>query len=94
MLPNLPSARLTLDPEGRVVGANDTAQLVLDHSLEQLRGRAATEVGVPCRDGPEDEALVVIDGYHGFMARPTDLGDVAARAFGTEADPDPTAVAV
>ncbi|MGO4387285.1 aminotransferase class V-fold PLP-dependent enzyme [Microvirga sp. 2YAF29] len=26
-------------------------------------------------------AMVVIDGYHGFMARPTDLGPVAERAF-------------
>lgn len=28
-----------------------------------------------------DKAMVVIDGYHGFMARPTDLGSVADRAF-------------
>ncbi|MFX6258361.1 hypothetical protein ABTF80_20115, partial [Acinetobacter baumannii] len=27
------------------------------------------------------ETLVVIDGYHGFMARPTDLSDVADRVF-------------
>jgi selenocysteine lyase/cysteine desulfurase len=26
-------------------------------------------------------AMVVIDGYHGFMARPTDLGPIAERAF-------------
>ena len=30
---------------------------------------------------PDDEALVVIDGYHGFMAVPTDLGAVERRAF-------------
>jgi kynureninase len=30
---------------------------------------------------PDDEAFVVIDGYHGFMARPTDLSKVAARVF-------------
>lgn len=29
----------------------------------------------------EPETLVVIDGYHGFMAVPTDLSAVAARAF-------------
>ncbi len=29
------------------------------------------------------EAVLVIDGYHGFMARPVDLGPVAARAFYT-----------
>lgn len=27
------------------------------------------------------ETLIVIDGYHGFMARPTDLSDVASRVF-------------
>ncbi len=28
-----------------------------------------------------DQAMLVIDGYHGFMARPTDLGSIAERAF-------------
>ena len=30
---------------------------------------------------PDDGSLVVIDGYHGFMAVPTDLGPVEGRAF-------------
>jgi kynureninase len=30
---------------------------------------------------PDDETFVVIDGYHGFMAVPTDLGRIADRAF-------------
>jgi selenocysteine lyase/cysteine desulfurase len=30
---------------------------------------------------PDDEALVVIDGYHGFMAVPTDLAAIERRAF-------------
>lgn len=30
---------------------------------------------------PEREALVVIDGYHGFLARPTDLSAIEDRAF-------------
>jgi selenocysteine lyase/cysteine desulfurase len=30
---------------------------------------------------PAPETLVVIDGYHGFMAVPTDLASLAARAF-------------
>ncbi len=30
---------------------------------------------------PDADTLVVIDGYHGFMALPTDLSRVAARAF-------------
>ncbi len=28
-----------------------------------------------------DRAVIVVDGYHGFMALPTDLGDIADRAF-------------
>ena len=28
-----------------------------------------------------DDTLVVIDGYHGFMAKPTDLSEIAHRAF-------------
>ncbi len=31
----------------------------------------------------DDATLVVIDGYHGFMAAPTDLSAIAARAFYT-----------
>ncbi|HUP92991.1 MAG TPA: aminotransferase class V-fold PLP-dependent enzyme [Solimonas sp.] len=30
---------------------------------------------------PDSRTLVVIDGYHGFMAMPTDLSRIAARAF-------------
>jgi kynureninase len=30
---------------------------------------------------PDSETFIVIDGYHGFMARPTDLSKVAARVF-------------
>jgi kynureninase len=30
---------------------------------------------------PDDDALVVIDGYHGFMAVPTDLAAIEGRAF-------------
>jgi kynureninase len=30
---------------------------------------------------PESEAFIVVDGYHGYMARPTDLSKVVARAF-------------
>ena len=30
---------------------------------------------------PSRDTLVAIDGYHGFMARPTDLSDIADRAF-------------
>ena len=30
---------------------------------------------------PNDDSLVVIDGYHGFLARPTDLSPIQDRAF-------------
>jgi len=30
---------------------------------------------------PDPETLIVIDGYHGYMALPTDLSGIAARAF-------------
>jgi kynureninase len=30
---------------------------------------------------PDGETFIVIDGYHGFMARPTDLSKVAGRVF-------------
>ena len=30
---------------------------------------------------PSSDTFVVIDGYHGFMARPTDLSSIAGRAF-------------
>lgn len=30
---------------------------------------------------PDDETFVVIDGYHGFLARPTDLSRLAGRVF-------------
>ena len=30
---------------------------------------------------PSADTLVVVDGYHGFMARPTDLSAVAERIF-------------
>lgn len=32
-------------------------------------------------NGLPDSATVIIDGYHGFMARPLDLGSIADRAF-------------
>ncbi len=32
-------------------------------------------------EAAHDSAMVVIDGYHGFMARATDLGSIADRAF-------------
>ncbi|NIA67517.1 aminotransferase class V-fold PLP-dependent enzyme [Pelagibius litoralis] len=33
------------------------------------------------RSLPDDETFIVVDGYHGFLARPTDLGPVEGRIF-------------
>jgi selenocysteine lyase/cysteine desulfurase len=41
--------------------------------LEDLAGLVAAV--------PEAETLIVIDGYHGFMAKPTDLSTIEDRAF-------------
>lgn len=44
-------------------------------------GYAIEDLARIVRAVPLAETLVVIDGYHGFMARPTDLSAVAGRAF-------------
>lgn len=44
-------------------------------------GFAVDDPSVIVRAVPETEAFVVLDGYHAFMARPTDLSTVADRAF-------------
>lgn len=43
-------------------------------------GFAVKDLSRLCRAAPP-ETLVVIDGYHGFMALPTDLGPIEGRAF-------------
>ncbi len=40
-------------------------------------------VEVVARDGARDGALVVVDGYHGYMALPTDLSAIEGRTFYT-----------
>ncbi|HEV7687557.1 MAG TPA: aminotransferase, partial [Acidimicrobiia bacterium] len=44
-------------------------------------GYVVPDLGVLVAAVPDPEALVVIDGYHGFMALPTDLAAVEERAF-------------
>jgi kynureninase len=39
------------------------------------------DLAAVCAAVPDDDTFVVIDGYHGFMALPTDLSAVAGRAF-------------
>lgn len=44
-------------------------------------GYALPDPAAVVRAVPEPDTFVVLDGYHGFMALPTDLGAVADRAF-------------
>ncbi len=44
-------------------------------------GALAGDLGCIVAAVPDPATLVVIDGYHGFMALPTDLAPVATRAF-------------
>ena len=44
-------------------------------------GYRLEDLGAVVAAVPDPQTLVVIDGYHGFMAVPTDLAAVAARAF-------------
>lgn len=43
-------------------------------------GYAVPDVAALVAAVPERESLVVVDGYHGFLALPTDLGAIAGRA--------------
>lgn len=44
-------------------------------------GFAVQDLDALVKAVPDPSTLVVVDGYHGFMALPTDLSRVAARAF-------------
>jgi selenocysteine lyase/cysteine desulfurase len=44
-------------------------------------GAACGDVATIAQSVPSADTFIAIDGYHGFMALPTDLADVAARIF-------------
>ena len=44
-------------------------------------GYAITDLDRIVGSVPNDDSLIVIDGYHGFLARPTDLSAIQDRAF-------------
>jgi selenocysteine lyase/cysteine desulfurase len=44
-------------------------------------GYALPDLAAIVRAVPERETVVVIDGYHGFLALPTDFGPISERAF-------------
>ncbi|MGH8886830.1 MAG: aminotransferase class V-fold PLP-dependent enzyme [Egibacteraceae bacterium] len=55
--------------------------LVLFSQVHFNSGFVVTDLEALVAAVPADETFVVIDGYHGFMARPTDLAPIAGRAF-------------
>jgi kynureninase len=44
-------------------------------------GYALPDLGAIVRAVPERDTVIVIDGYHGFLALPTDFGPISGRAF-------------
>jgi selenocysteine lyase/cysteine desulfurase len=44
-------------------------------------GYALPDLGTIVRAVPQRDTLIVIDGYHGFLALPTDFGPISGRAF-------------
>jgi selenocysteine lyase/cysteine desulfurase len=46
-------------------------------------GHVVADLGAVCAAVPERETVIAIDGYHGFLAVPTDLPPIAGRVFYT-----------
>jgi kynureninase len=44
-------------------------------------GYALPDLGAIVRVVPERETVIVVDGYHGFLALPSDFGPISGRAF-------------
>lgn len=69
--------------EHRFAGAAKTGRhdLVYFSQVFFDSGLAVGDLAAIVRSIPGREKVIAIDGYHGFMAVPTDLGAIAARAF-------------
>jgi selenocysteine lyase/cysteine desulfurase len=78
--------RIPVEPVGDFTGRFAAAAQAGDFDLiffSQVffnSGFALTDLDALVAELPEDP-MVVIDGYHGFLARPTDLSGLASRAF-------------
>ncbi|MGA7272656.1 MAG: aminotransferase class V-fold PLP-dependent enzyme [Acidimicrobiia bacterium] len=64
----------------RFLAAQDDQELILFSHVHFNSGYVTPNLS-EIVDRLDPAATVVIDGYHGFMALPTDLGSVASRAF-------------
>jgi selenocysteine lyase/cysteine desulfurase len=71
----------TLPMRLQEAAAKDGYDLVFVSQVFYASGATSGSIEDLAAAVPDDETFVVIDGYHGFMARPTDLSKVAARIF-------------
>lgn len=78
-IPAEPFADFT--PRFRKAAAEGGRDLIYLSQVFYNSGYAVPDLADIVAAVPEPEALVVIDGYHGFLARPTDLSAIAQRAF-------------
>jgi len=65
----------------KAVGEMEDADLVFISHVFFNSGYAVKPLSEIVRAVKDDNTLVVIDGYHGFMATPMDMGPMADRAF-------------
>ncbi|WP_334015638.1 aminotransferase class V-fold PLP-dependent enzyme [Alteromonas sp. S167] len=61
--------------------AQHNPELVFFSQVFFNSGYVVSDVNDIVNSVTNDDTLVVIDGYHGFMAKPTDLSEIAHRAF-------------
>lgn len=71
----------TLPERLREAAARGGHRLVFVSQILFNSGGSAGDLAALARAIPDAETLLVIDGYHGFMALPTDLSAIADRAF-------------
>jgi len=71
----------TLPTRFQEAAAKGGYDLVFVSQVFYASGATSGSIGDLADAVPDDGTFVVIDGYHGFMARPTDLSMVAARVF-------------
>ena len=62
------------------IAENDPELVFFSHVLFNS-GYVVDDVDAIVNSITNDNTLVVVDGYHGFMAKPTDLANIAHRAF-------------
>lgn len=77
----MPSEPLESFPARFAAAARQGHDLVFVSQVFFNSGGTAGDLAALVAAVPDDGSLLVIDGYHGFMALPTDLSAIAHRAF-------------